>query len=108
MINTLVIFILGVIFVAFVLPILDEIIQIISAMCELIKSKISTVIAKNNFVIQLYQQPESNSNVIGFNVDNECDEYDDEDDDGEDKFSGMVKSKYGSEISCLNKNKIGF
>ena len=110
MINTLVIFISGIIFVAFVLPIIDEIIQIISAICELVKSKISTVIAKNNFVIQLYQQPENNSNVIGFNVNDACDEYDDdeEDDNCEDNFSEMVKSKNGSEISYLNKNKIGF
>lgn len=109
MTNTLVVFVAGIIFVTFALPIVDEIIQIISAICELIKSKISTVIAKNNFIIQLYQQPESNSNVIGFTVNDDCDEYDDdEEDDCKNNFCDVIKSKYRSEVKHLNKNKIGF
>lgn len=90
----LIMFILGIAFVTFELPILQYLGDTICSFFELIKSSISVKITSNNCKIQkLHDDLEPiNTNVIGFHSDDETEYYYEDDEDEENR----------------HKNKIGF
>ena len=81
-IDILIIFIAGVIFCQWVMPVLDSLIGIILQALELVKTKIIYHITKIGMDISNLEQtdnPEPSTRAIGFNTFNE-EEYDDDDD----------------------------
>ena len=89
----------GVIFIILLLPIMQDISDVIHTLCEVIRAKMSVWITKSNVEItELNNKMEgSETNLIGFQTPNDNDTYDDDDDDD---------SEY--EDKCVDKRKVGF
>lgn len=79
----------GIIFVMLAMPIIQSISDIFSTLAQMLISKMNIAIMKNNVEVQNIQEQcsPSNSNLIGFQMD-DCDEgYCDENSDVEDKIN---------------------
>ena len=73
-------FIAGILFAAFVLPILDGVVTIILAWLEVPKGKAAVKVAEYNYQISNMDEGETATNVIGFQAPDPIEEDDYEDD----------------------------
>ena len=78
MICILTYFIIGILFYAFILPIIEQLGNLIISALELGKSSLGKKITKNSIEIQKMAEPTETTNVIGFQVPTEEIEFDDE------------------------------
>jgi hypothetical protein len=78
--NNIIFFILGVAFIVLILPILQELSELLCLILESAKSVFAKFVAKKNVEIEEINAPEVNTNAIGFEIPSfvEEDEYEEE------------------------------
>lgn len=78
--NNMIFFILGVAFIVLILPILQELSELLCLILESAKSVFAKFVAKKNVEIEEINAPEVNTNAIGFEIPSfvEEDEYEEE------------------------------
>lgn len=78
--NNIIFFILGIAFIVLILPILQELSELLCLILESAKSVFAKFVAKKNVEIEEINAPEVNTNAIGFEIPSfvEEDEYEEE------------------------------
>lgn len=71
-------FVSGAVFSILLMPVIEALSVTIQSQCEVIKSKMAVEIAKNNKSVSEQDVEISHVNAIGFQIDDVCDEYYDE------------------------------